>query len=348
MSSTCTTDSDFVLQIHPHKYPTLLYDVPPLLRTPESEEIGMVFMIPGNPGLPQYYVPFLKLIRQQLPGWRVLCVSQAGCDTISTAFRYTDFSEQRYYSLDDQVVHKFEVLSEMLEKHKYLGLAGSNKRVVVIGHSVGCWLMQHLLVRIRNADMQITIKLAVLLFPTIRNIGESVSGVQFRKINSHLPKVANIAGSAVYYLNRYLPRSVVQSVVNVFMRFPPEHAVKATQALVASPSVVYQCVSLAAEEMNRITEEAEDVLSFFWDGLWGALLRDGSNTEQARIIAYFAREDPWVGNHTRAEIIRLHSSRANVDFIVSSTEDNCKHAFCVKDSEVMAAHVVQWIKEVYY
>ncbi|KAK9369412.1 hypothetical protein V1509DRAFT_620747 [Lipomyces kononenkoae] len=348
MSSTCTNDSEFVLQTYPHKYPTVLYDVSPLLPNPESDEIGMIFMIPGNPGLPQYYVPFLSLVRQQLPGWRIVCVSQAGCDTISSAFRYTDFSEQRYYSLDDQVEHKLDVLLEMLEKHKYLGLACSTKQVILIGHSVGCWLMQHLLIRIRNADLRIAIRLAILLFPTIKNIGESVAGVQFRKMISRLPKLATIAGLAANYLTRYMPRSVVQSVVNVFMRFPPDHAANATQAMLASPSVVYQCVSLASEEMERITEEADDVISFFWDGLWSASLKDSSSREQARIIAYFAQEDHWVGNHTRAELIEVHSSRSNVDFIVSSTDDNCKHAFCVNDSEVMAAHVVQWIKEVFY
>ncbi|KAK9484178.1 hypothetical protein V1527DRAFT_484208 [Lipomyces starkeyi] len=344
MPSSCTTNGDFVLQIYPHKYPTLLYDVPPLLRTPESEEVGVLFFIPGNPGLPQYYTPFLTLIREQLPGWRVLCVSQAGCDTISTAFKYTDFSKQAYYNLDDQVEHKFEILSELLEKYYYLGPGGTQKQVVLVGHSIGCWLMQHLLVRISNSDLQITVKLAILLFPTIKNIGESDSGVKFRRIISHVPKLANIAGSTIYYLTSYLPGPVVQSIVNLFMCFPPEHASKATQALIASPSVVYQCVRLGAEEMEKIADEAEDVGSLFWGGLWGTLHRDGSG--QGRIIAYFAQEDHWVGNHTRAEIIEVHSSRSNVKFMVSSAEDNCKHAFCVNDSEVMANYVVQWIREI--
>ncbi|KAK9318801.1 hypothetical protein V1517DRAFT_334548 [Lipomyces orientalis] len=339
-----SANGEFVLQVYPHRFPTVLYDVPPLFATPDCEEVGVVFFIPGNPGLPQYYVPFLTLIREQLPGWRILCVSQAGCDTISTRFRYTDFSKQRYYNLRDQVEHKFELLSELLESHGYMGPSGAHKQVVLIGHSIGCWLLQQLLVRISNSDLQLAIRLAILLFPTIKNIGESDSGVKFRKIISHVPKLAHIAGSTVYYVTRYLPRTAVQAVVSFFMRFPPIHATKATLAMLDSPSVVYQCVSLGAEEMEKITEETEDIKLLFWEGLWGTHHKDGS--KQGRIVAYFAQEDHWVGNHTRAEIIEVHSSRSNVNFVVSSAEDNCQHAFCVNDNHAMAKHVVQWIREI--
>lgn len=52
-----------------------------------------------------------------------------------------------------------------------------------------------------------------------------------------------------------------------------------------------------------------------------------------------------MGTHTRAEILSTHSKRENVEFVISTADDNCKHAFCVRDSDVMAKHVLSWIKD---
>ncbi|KAK7208114.1 hypothetical protein BZA70DRAFT_35168 [Myxozyma melibiosi] len=333
-------ESLFKLQKYPHEYPTTIYDVPPDAAT---EECGMIFLIPGNPGLPEYYVPFLSQAREGLPGWRIVCVSQAGYDTVATAGAARS-SDQKYYGLEQQTQHKVEVLTSLLQKYSYFSTVDlvNKKQVVVVGHSIGCWMIQRMLAKLAKQQIPAPITLAVLLFPTIRDLAQSSSGMALKTISSYVPRLADFVSIFTFYAAKYLPSSALHTIIKLAMRNPPEHALHATTQLVGSPAVVWQSISLGIEEMG-IHGERDDMAEFFWDGPWGTLHSESS--KQGRIVAYFAESDHWVADRTRAEILEAHAKRENVSFNISTAEENCKHAFCVKDSDVMAKRLVDWVTE---
>ncbi|KAK9466938.1 hypothetical protein V1512DRAFT_262703 [Lipomyces arxii] len=324
----------FILEYFAHKFPTVLYDVAPNY---DVSEIGIVFLIPGNPGLPKYYVPYMAYLRAQLPGWRMICTSQAGCDTSASAYAAPDTST--YAGLQEQATHKFDVLKAKLEQHGYFGPEGQAKQVVLIGHSIGCWLLQRLVSQVHKAQFQCSISLAILLFPTIRDIGQSPTGVKFTALLTRIPTLANIVANFVYYMTKHSPNAIVRAIVNVVMKFPPEHAIQATTALVSSGTVIYRCISLGKDEMLYIKDEPEDS-QVFWGGHWTFLQQ-----QKSKIVAFFAQKDHWVGDHTRAQILEAYADKDNVECILASPDDKCQHSFCVNESELMANYTARWINE---
>ncbi|KAK9475763.1 hypothetical protein V1514DRAFT_339104 [Lipomyces japonicus] len=311
-----------------------LYDVAPT----SDNEAGLIYILPGNPGLPQYYVPFIKSLQRLLPDFRMVCVSQAGCDTNSLRLQKPDFNSQRYYDLDDQVLHKLDVLKLLLKRYGYFE-DFQKKRVIIIGHSIGCWILQNLLLHIKEQNWKIYNLSTIMLFPTVKHIGQSSSGRKFRRILKFAPNISILTATAVYYFCKYLPNRLLQTTINLFMNSPPKHGLLATEDLIYSPSVVYQCVKLGEEEMSRVAEEADNVKSVFWSGSWNGSGRPGN------IMAFFAHEDHWIGEHTRAELLQEYSMRDNVQFEIFNKDDGIKHSFCLWNSETIARKVSIWIKK---
>ncbi|KAK9460020.1 uncharacterized protein V1516DRAFT_678683 [Lipomyces oligophaga] len=330
----------FVLKQLQSKYPTLIYDVEPLFFDSVQKEVGMVFLIPGNPGLPTYYVPFLSMIREKLPGWRIVCVSQAGCDVVTTKLKYADPQNIVCYGLHDQVSHKLEALVSLSRLHGYFGTEGADKQVVLVGHSIGCWMIQHLILQLRQQSYPINVSQSILLFPTIKDISKSSNGVKFLALERKIP-LAILASSFAFYFTRYFPDFVVNWAIKLVMRSPPIHALQATRSLVSSQSVVYQCLSLAGEEMEYVKAETEDLDTIFWSGNWSA---STNRSGPGKIVAFFANKDHWIADSTRAELLAAHSSLDNVELHVASADEKCSHSFCVKESKFVADKVVGWIK----
>ncbi|KAK9451210.1 uncharacterized protein V1518DRAFT_371382 [Limtongia smithiae] len=329
-------DVTFVLKSFPNKYPTNIYDVPPAeTALPES---GVVVLIPGNPGLPAYYVPFLSDLRAQLRTWRIICISQAGCEVTATQLAYS--CSTRYYGLKDQVQHKYEVIKTLLTEHGYTPT--TEKKVVLMGHSIGCWLLQHSLIKLiadsYAEDAVKTPSLAILLFPTVKDIGDSSNGIRFRKVMKIFPFLPNAASVGAYCLTACLPTSLLRRLIKCSMHDPPTHALDATYSLLNSSACAYQCTRMGMEEMEEVREEDPIMNQVFWAGNWGR--HDG---RPGKIIAYFAKDDHWVASRTRAQLFEAHSARANVELIITADKDNCEHSFCVKQSEIMALHAYRWI-----
>ncbi|KAK9456776.1 hypothetical protein V1511DRAFT_520699 [Dipodascopsis uninucleata] len=340
----------FEIEDYECEYPTMLFDIPSVRSTTSNSaaptqpdapaEDGMIFFIPGNPGLPQYYTVFFDLLRDLLPSWRIVCASQAGCYTLNTYSKSENNDKHsRFYNLDDQISHKILLLKEFAKKYDYIN--NSQKKIVLIGHSLGCWLLQRLVVGLHSDNPGIKITSAILLFPTIRSISESPHGLFLTRILKYLPRLP-VMGSTGSNLLSKLPLSTRRTLIKYVMKNPPEHAVESTDAMISSSGVVYQVLQLAKEEMEKIDEEGQDIISLFWDGTYSSSPLETAD-DKINIILYFAQEDHWVGSHTRNEIIEAHSSRDNVTVQMATDEDNCSHSFCINDNEIMANHVSEWI-----
>ena len=109
------------------------------------------------------------------------------------------------------------------------------------------------------------------------------------------------------YLGRFVPDSILSYLFKVW---PPEQ-VQVLSELMRSPGVVYACLDMAHDEMNRIREMDVDLLRGNC-----ALLR-----------FYFARHDNWVDAQRDTILAVLGTTMDSTQITLG--EDGIPHSFCI-------------------
>lgn len=144
----------------------------------------------GNPGLLDFYVPFLNAIHRGTvsessdsnasPSSSVTIFAHAhlGLSSyIGTDGSSFSFPETSSVTLPAQIEAHVEFLDELLAAYCG-GHCDPATRVLLVGHSIGAWFVQELL-KARAAHWQLRPRVllgAYLLFPTISHIGQSPCG----------------------------------------------------------------------------------------------------------------------------------------------------------------------------
>lgn len=95
----------------------------------------LILFIPGNPGLPAYYEPFLKHLYAGLQGQAVIAsISQLEhCPTSAVRRSSTRSAAPACPSLDEQIQSKADFIRSMQRQHP-------GRPTFVIGHSLGGWM----------------------------------------------------------------------------------------------------------------------------------------------------------------------------------------------------------------
>lgn len=106
---------------------------PPSASPPST----VILFIPGNPGLPQYYAPFLSSLQAALPPSSSSVYALGHLGHSNSAPRI--WSSQGVVGLKGQVDQKVQFVDDLREKYG-LGVEGG-PRLVLIGHSMGAWVI---------------------------------------------------------------------------------------------------------------------------------------------------------------------------------------------------------------
>ncbi|KAJ9195938.1 hypothetical protein DTO166G4_6295 [Paecilomyces variotii] len=226
----------------------------------------------------------------------------------------------------------------------------SNKqKVILIGHSVGAYIAMEILRRHREEEKMgdgeaaeeegpFDIVGAVLLFPTVIDIAKSAAGKRLTWLLYFIPQLALVASLVVKVLAFVFPDWVLRSLVRLVMGNPPSSAVESTLSFLKSERGVRQALHMAADEMRTITSDK-------WsDDIWGT---SRAGKPPSRLVFYFGRNDHWVAERTRDEIIESRGGSSSKDgptMIVC--EDSIPHAFCIRHSPIMARKVARFIKDI--
>ena len=170
----------------------------------QDPPIYHIFFITGNPGLIGYYEPFLSTLSFLLQSstsqveFRVFGSSLAGFE----ASRYSNFGGVRKppYGLATQIeiveerlrlfirgqlVPRYQCQTTSVYRHDDRKLEHNGERpakVILIGHSVGAYILLELIRRRHLAapeDQEMDFIGGILLFPTITHIAKSSAGVRF-------------------------------------------------------------------------------------------------------------------------------------------------------------------------
>ncbi|KAL2813806.1 hypothetical protein BDW59DRAFT_176621 [Aspergillus cavernicola] len=332
-----------------------------------------VYFISGNPGLISYYHAFLSLLAERLnpssspleeisepksnSTFHIFGHSLAGFELGSSAAGAERREEQeRYFDVEDQIQFlrgKLQGHMQSLRMRANSPYASSSSaaaaenesrqrprpKVILIGHSVGSYMAMEVLRRHREeqaADADFDILGGIMLFPTVMHIAKSPSGQKLTFLLRIIPQLAIIVSFFAWILTMVLPNPILRAVVRFVMRSPPETAVDATSSFLKSRRGVRQALHMAADEMKTITSDK-------WsDDVWGVARPSGALT---RLFFYFGRNDHWVAEQTREEIVALRGrTKTGPRMIVC--EDSVPHAFCLRHNETMATKVADMIREI--
>ncbi|KAI9818416.1 MAG: hypothetical protein M1827_000475 [Pycnora praestabilis] len=289
-----------------------------------------IFFITGNPGLISYYTTFLAHLSailntpspsqskldqylrgplrsqsQNPPKFHVFGASLAGFETSSHLPHPLSLQEQIQYT--ESRLHEYVRLQRAKLQEDMDGSSSGPVKIILVGHSVGAYILLELLRR--NSDHGMADRNAmsmvggVLLFPTVTHIAKSPLGLSVGKI-LQLPHFALIISTLVHILTSLVPRLLLYALVRLITRFPKE-AATTTVDLITSPMGVRQALHMARDEMTTITADR-------WDtDIWGASTAPPSQTHTApaKLVFHFGRQDHWVANHTRDELIAARGYR---------------------------------------
>jgi pimeloyl-ACP methyl ester carboxylesterase len=203
----------------------------PISEDPSASH-HLIYFITGNPGLIFYYNTFLRTLHELF--------SSLSTTTASNIFHIhgqslagfeddTSAAGKPPYNLEDQISVSLTSLSALRIP------SGPQKsqpyaNVILIGHSVGSYILLELINRLRKLSSEINIKAGILLFPTVTHIAQSPSGV---KINTlfRIPDFPRRASFLAKILVLLVPRSVLKWLVSVVTGMPDEAAEVTTRFL---------------------------------------------------------------------------------------------------------------------
>ncbi|TRM65957.1 hypothetical protein BD626DRAFT_546363 [Schizophyllum amplum] len=239
----------------------------------------------GNPGIVDFYIPFLSDLRERNPRWAVLAHSHIGhtpgfASSTSTSRCGLSFQIQSATDAIDLLKLQF-------------------RRVVIIGHSVGCYISLQALKQ-RPAD----IDGLFLLFPTVCHIADTPNGRTLSWLfNPPLPRVV----SALTYVAGWIPTGLLRLVQSGY----PTEQLSVVKGLLGSPTAAFSALTMANDEMKQIQD------------LDAALLEE----HRHRIWMYFAEEDGWVGDQREVILHSFHPEPGSVRIV--HDVHGIPHAFCI-------------------
>lgn len=193
----------------------------------------------------------------------------------------------------------------------------TDRPVYIMGHSVGCYILQRAVDALPDLDWQFY----GMLMPTVVDINLSKKGIVLSGVTSRFGGFASMV-SLLSHITRYIPLQWRRSVLRRFLVGADEHAVDCTGLLVTDAGFIKQALGLATEEMATI----QDLWSY--QDHW---------FQKGKTVCVFVEEDHWVSDRTRDRLVAVLERN---DAAVTLTADHT-HSFCIGKSPEFASLTVE-------
>jgi len=277
-----------------------------------SQPQSCFVIVPGNPGCIKFYDKFAAAVGEAT-GVSVKGASHTGHAKIPS-------SDHEHPGLEDcgleaQIRHKVEFLrQEVLDAFE---------RVVLIGHSIGCYMILHLMDLLTEEERSKIAK-CILLFPTIENMRETPNG---RKLTPLLTYARWAFPFAAYSVS-YLPDPLLNYTISFFVRKSEDSSVQEiVKKNLLTPEVANSVSFLGLEEMLQVTERDDSLVS----------------RHASKLIIYYGKTDRWCTSDMHEQVSKIHGDRAKVHLCDRGIE----HAFVLGQSAETAEIVVGWAGEIF-
>jgi len=274
----------------------------------EAERHKILYMITGNPGVPEYYLDFLTYIynnfNQQL---EITIIGHLG-QTIETA---EGTERDKIFTLNDQVEHKIEFLDHLIEKYP------SDTEFYVVNHSLGAWLSEQLV----NLRPEANIKQVFSLFPALCKLRDTPNGKWMSKYVFPI-QYRTIIAKVIAGIN-FMPPQLATYILTWFSHLPGESA-RITFDKLIKPSVALNGFAMADDEMKVIYDLQIDFYKKHID----------------KFTFYYGSVDDWVPLECYRNMVD------NVPGVKAFLcEEKIPHAFVLSHSEDLALKVTCWLRE---
>ncbi|KAJ3003899.1 hypothetical protein HKX48_001503 [Thoreauomyces humboldtii] len=242
--------------------PTSVLHFPSSLPTPRL----VIVLVPGNPGVPDYYTSYLTSLYAHLSGkCTIIAAGHLGHDA--------SVKTSKVFRIREQVDHKVAVLDEV--ERRWRGV-----KVVLMGHSFGAWCI----VQVMKARPKANVVKIVMLFPTLHHIADSPQG----KIVSYasLPYIRLVAPTLVALIRLTTPAPLLRRLIHLFSPSQSPTDITSTLSKLLRFNTVHNTLALAYDEMRTIRVlERRDVEPWV-----------------ERATFYYGTEDRWVPVEHAAEM----------------------------------------------
>lgn len=326
----------------------------------------LLFFIPGNPGLVEYYGPFLSHLRRLLDESGPMAVAVDLYGTSMSGFDDADHDAPFRIpgnpprDVADQICFVEGRVAEICA-----AAARPYDAVVVMGHSVGAYIACEVVHRgkqrrrqeqqqqqqpVQNSNgLTCTnpddFRAGILLFPTIAHIALSPSGRRLDRIRkvALLDRYAHVAAALLLSV---LPLALLRFLLRTAWKMPP-HAVDTTAAWLGSRDGVWQALHMGKDEMRVIGEDRWG--DEFWEEVGGsnagaAAARPGD--AGTRFFLLYGKNDHWVAEDVRDAFLAKREARKGLQTKVVVDETGMlPHDFCINYSEPVAEKVKVWLEE---
>ncbi|XP_063771384.1 lipid droplet-associated hydrolase [Pseudophryne corroboree] len=284
-----------------------------LQKTSDEAPPKLLFLIiPGNPGVVGFYRTFMESLycgfNRQYPVWTLShaghCSPPAGMDMTCDGDETEDV-----FGLNGQIEHKLSFLRENVP---------TEMKLVLIGHSIGCYIILEMLKR--SADLKVL--RSILLFPTIERMAQSPQGKVMTPLLCSLRYIVYMP----CYLLSFLPEVMKTSLVKFALR-----GIKSVDEACVTASLNLFRMECAVNAMYMGSQEMVNVME-----------RDSETIKQnlSKLIFYYGATDAWCPVQYY-EDIRRDFPKANIWLC----EKGIRHAFVLDSSKEVAAMIKVWLKE---
>ncbi|XP_062065006.1 lipid droplet-associated hydrolase [Lepus europaeus] len=275
----------------------------------------LIFIIPGNPGLSSFYVPFAKdlycLTNKRFPVW---IISHAGHVLPPKDKKIVTTSEgpnaqeiKDIYGLSGQIEHKLAFLRTHVPKEM---------KLVLIGHSIGCYISLQILKR----APELPVIRAFLLFPTIERMSESPNG----RIATPLLCWFRYALYVISYLLFKPCPEKIKSLICKMSLQAMNVKNEFLQMNMLEPFCIANAVYLGGQEMMEVVKRDDETIK----------------ENLPKLTFYYGTTDRWCPKEYYEDIKK--------DFPegdIQLCEKNIPHAFIMNFSKEMATTVGGWLRE---
>jgi len=337
-------DTPFIRSIFKHSE-KLVGDVVETLYWPSKNDTSeanadnrvVLLLIPGNPGLVDFYIPFLNNLHQRINETssrdrysKISIIAKAHLGHSPALFDAGNLNRlgRTPMGLTSQVesaVELFDAASSHYSLSEHInGDIKRKAKVILIGHSVGAWIALQVLKERPDVHG------LFLLFPTISGIGATPNGRALSWLFK--PPIPAIV-SRLSVTTNLIPNTVLRYLFKPW----PEAQLGVLRSLISSPSTIYSTLSMANEEMKVIKSLTSD------EATSDAQLLEG-NTE--KIWFYFAEKDNWVGMEREVILKIIHKESEDGNVRVVNGQEGVPHSFCITHSELVAEQCALWLDNI--
>ncbi|GFQ78591.1 lipid droplet-associated hydrolase [Trichonephila clavata] len=270
----------------------------------------LILFIPGNPGALEYYIEFIKALyeglQRAIPIWGISHAGHVSPPPGCTVPKLQD--NENLYSLEGQIHHKMAFINTYVPR---------DRRVILIGHSIGCYIVLELLKRLPH----IQVIRCFLLFPTIERMSTSPQGQWVWPMLTYLRLPALISVYALSYLSPQMQCRLLEWYFKD--RSVPECVLNASLNLFQLDCAKL-CMHLARDELENVT----------------TLDVDNIRENLSRITFYYGANDNWCPYSYYQDLKEIFPQGD-----IRLDKNNFEHAFVLENSKEMGALVSGWILE---